>query len=79
LDERSSSDFGEFLSWSVGEFPREMLDSKISPHGTEYKANAKAVDDLDILPEWIAYHYHALGLRHLVVAVDPETKQIVEH
>lgn len=28
-------------------------------------------DDLPILPEWIAYHYHAVNLRHLVVAVDP--------
>lgn len=32
-------------------------------------------DDLDILPEWIAYHYHAMELRHLVVAVDPSSKQ----
>mmetsp|Transcript_16909 Transcript_16909/g.39053 ORF Transcript_16909/g.39053 Transcript_16909/m.39053 type:complete len:491 (-) Transcript_16909:458-1930(-) len=28
-------------------------------------------DDLPILPEWIAYHYHAVNLRHLVVGVDP--------
>eukprot|EP00536_Pseudo-nitzschia_multiseries_P011312 jgi/Psemu1/289614/fgenesh1_pg.377_\ len=28
-------------------------------------------DDLPILPEWIAYHYHAVRLRHLIVAVDP--------
>jgi len=28
-------------------------------------------DDLPILPEWIAYHYHAVKLRHLVMAVDP--------
>jgi hypothetical protein len=27
------------------------------------------------LPEWIAYHYHAMNLRHLVVAVDPASKQ----
>ena len=31
-------------------------------------------DDVDILPEWIAYHYHALALRHLVVAVDPRSE-----
>ncbi len=31
-------------------------------------------DDLGILPEWIAYHYHAVELRHLVVAVDPSSK-----
>jgi hypothetical protein len=28
-------------------------------------------DDLPILPEWISYHYEALQLRHLIVAVDP--------
>ena len=28
-------------------------------------------DDNDILPEWIAYHYHSLQLRHLIVAIDP--------
>jgi hypothetical protein len=31
-------------------------------------------DDKDILPEWIAYHYHALRLRHLVVTVDPSSE-----
>jgi Glycosyl transferase family 2 len=30
-------------------------------------------DDNDILPEWIAYHYHSLGLRYLLVAVDPSS------
>ncbi|VEU40856.1 unnamed protein product [Pseudo-nitzschia multistriata] len=30
-------------------------------------------DDVPILPEWIAYHYHSVRLRHLVVAVDPES------
>jgi hypothetical protein len=28
-------------------------------------------DDNDILPEWLAYHYHVIGLRHLIVAIDP--------
>ena len=27
-------------------------------------------DDNDILNEWIAYHYHTLGLRYMIVAVD---------
>lgn len=31
-------------------------------------------DDLPILPEWIAYHYHAVQLKHLVMAVDPTSK-----
>jgi hypothetical protein len=30
-------------------------------------------DDNDFLNEWIAYHYHVLKLRHLVVAVDPNS------
>ncbi len=28
-------------------------------------------DDNEILSEWIAYHYHTIKLRHLIVAVDP--------
>ena len=32
-------------------------------------------DDVDILPEWIAYHYHTLRLRHLIVAVDPSSEE----
>lgn len=28
-------------------------------------------DDNEILSEWIAYHYHTITLRHLIVAVDP--------
>jgi hypothetical protein len=31
-------------------------------------------DDNDILNEWIAYHYHTLNLRHLVVATDPSSE-----
>ena len=31
-------------------------------------------DDVDILPEWIAYHYYAMKLQHLVVAVDPTSQ-----
>ena len=31
-------------------------------------------DDNDILAEWIAYHYHAVKLRHLIIAVDPASQ-----
>jgi hypothetical protein len=31
-------------------------------------------DDNDILNEWIAYHYHVLNLRHMIVAVDPSSQ-----
>ena len=30
-------------------------------------------DDNEILNEWIAYHYHVLNMRHLLVAVDPSS------
>ena len=32
-------------------------------------------DDNAILSEWIAYHYHTVNLRHLVVAVDPSSTE----
>lgn len=31
-------------------------------------------DDNDILPEWIAYHYHVMNMRRLIVAVDPDSE-----
>jgi hypothetical protein len=30
-------------------------------------------DDNHILNEWIAYHYHVLNLRHIVIALDPSS------
>jgi hypothetical protein len=32
-------------------------------------------DDNDILNEWLAYHYHAVKLRYLVVAIDPSSEE----
>ena len=32
------------------------------------------MDDNHFLIEWLAYHYHVLPLRHLIVAVDPRSK-----
>lgn len=31
-------------------------------------------DDNGLLIEWLAYHYHVLPLRHLIIAVDPDSK-----
>jgi hypothetical protein len=31
-------------------------------------------DDNDILNEWIAYHYHVMNLRRMIVAVDPTSE-----
>uniref|UniRef100_A0A7S1BBQ3 Uncharacterized protein n=1 Tax=Corethron hystrix TaxID=216773 RepID=A0A7S1BBQ3_9STRA len=35
-------------------------------------------DDNTILPEWLAYHYVSLPLRHLVVTVDPNSRTTPE-
>lgn len=32
------------------------------------------MDDNDILAEWVAYHYHVVNMRRLIVAVDPYSK-----
>jgi hypothetical protein len=42
----------------------------LSPQAT-FSACLLIKDDNDILSEWIAYHYHVLKMRRLVVAVDP--------
>ena len=33
------------------------------------------MDDNHRLPEWLAFHYYALPLRHLIIAVDPASTQ----
>lgn len=32
-------------------------------------------DENPRLPEWLAYHYHVLPLRSIIVAVDPVSRQ----
>jgi hypothetical protein len=39
-----------------------------------FSACLLTMDDNHALPEWIAYHYYALSLRYLVVAVDPYSR-----
>jgi hypothetical protein len=35
-------------------------------------------DDNDIINEWIAYHYHTLKLRTMIVSIDPDSKTTPE-
>ena len=37
------------------------------------------MDDNHRLPEWLAFHYYALPLRHLIIAVDPASTQNPPH
>jgi hypothetical protein len=54
------------------------IHSTISTPVTHNKTTLSACllikDDNDILPEWIAYHFHVLNLRTLIVAVDPSSR-----
>jgi Glycosyl transferase family 2 len=49
----------------------ENLQSQLS-HDT-FSACLLIKDDNDLLNEWLAYHYHVLTLRYLLVAVDPSS------
>jgi hypothetical protein len=51
--------------------PELMNDMKES-----FSACLLVMDDNFRLYEWIAYHYHVLPLRYLVVAVDPRSQQL---
>ena len=41
---------------------------------TEFAACLLVMDDNHFLIEWLAYHYHVLPLRHLIIAVDPRSQ-----
>ena len=45
----------------------------LSPNAT-ISACLLVRDDNDIMNEWLAYHYHVLKLRRLIVAVDPHSE-----
>jgi len=45
-----------------------------TPSDINFSACLLIKDDGDILDEWLAYHYFALDLRFLVVAVDPSSE-----
>jgi Glycosyl transferase family 2 len=43
------------------------------PSHNTFSACMLIKDDNDLLNEWLAYHYHVLNLRYLLVAVDPSS------
>jgi hypothetical protein len=44
------------------------------PSSEFFAACLLVMDDNHFLTEWVAYHYHVLPLRHLIVAVDPRSQ-----
>jgi hypothetical protein len=66
-----------FEKWDGNKTLAEIEDSSLSVESNasvspfNFSACLLIKDDNQILPEWIAYHYTVLPLRHLIVAVDP--------
>mmetsp|Transcript_24796 Transcript_24796/g.58837 ORF Transcript_24796/g.58837 Transcript_24796/m.58837 type:complete len:945 (-) Transcript_24796:33-2867(-) len=55
---------------------RKMVTSKSSSFSTspsDTSACLLVMDDNHFLIEWVAYHYHTMNLRNLIVAVDPKS------
>jgi hypothetical protein len=50
--------------------PIEPIAASLAPDAS-FAACLVIKDDNDILSEWIAYHYHTIKMRYLVVAIDP--------
>jgi hypothetical protein len=59
------------LSSFVRLAPPKIISKATLPPSFNFSACLLIKDDNQILPEWIAYHYTVLPLRHLIVAVDP--------
>lgn len=62
--------------------PTLDVDSMLAPHNDYSEVTKKeglsacllVNDENPRLPEWLAYHYHVLPLRSVIVAVDPVSK-----
>lgn len=55
---------------AVASLPIEPLKASLATDAS-FAACLLIKDDNDMLSEWIAYHYHTVKMRYLVVAVDP--------
>lgn len=51
----------------------------VAPGNTTFSACMLVMDDNHRLTEWMAYHYHVLPLRYMIVAVDPRSKTSPTH
>lgn len=58
---------------------KDMVDRQLKNPKKHVSACLLIRDDNEILNEWIAYHYHTLKLRYLLVAVDPASVTSPNH
>ena len=62
-------------------FPNEtkIENPPLQDGATTFSACMLVMDDNHRLTEWMAYHYHVLPLRYMIVAVDPRSKTSPTH
>ncbi len=69
--------FAENIAWRSSIFNDIAASTMGDTYSQESGGSAFCLlikDDNDILPEWVAYHYHVFQMRRLIVAVDPDSK-----
>lgn len=64
---------GVLSDWPLESAP--IPDPVTDLNGESFSACLLVMDDNFRLPEWLAYHYHVLPLRYLVIAVDPNSHE----
>jgi hypothetical protein len=75
----NTSTFAEIRHVMTKEYNHELIKQNFSSDqkGSETAAGCLLVmDDNHFLIEWIAYHYHVVNLRHLIVAIDPRSQTL---
>lgn len=71
---RSRREVAAIASHGTGTYPAQPKIQDTFEDKETFSSCLLIMDDNHRLPEWIAYHYFALPLRHLIVAVDPNSK-----
>lgn len=61
-------------TFSIDQLEAPMDNPTMSDGNSTFSACLLVMDDNHRLTEWIAYHFHVLPLRTLIVAVDPRSK-----
>ena len=64
----------ETTSHQVATATEQITLPSLSPIDGNVSACLLLKDDNELLNEWIAYHYHTMRMRHLLVAVDPSSR-----
>lgn len=73
--DKDDDDDDDDPTWIDRQVEEPPLPNPPIPNGTEtFSACLLVMDDNHRLVEWLAYHYHVLPLRFLIVAIDPRSQ-----